>query len=189
MRLHWILPALIAVSTINAAATDHSQLTEDPLQRLVETSAERLAIAEEVALAKWDSGAPVEDEAREAQVISGAVKAAEARGLKADEVSRFFKAQIEANKEVQYSLLAEWRRAGSAPDHEPVSLALIRPKLDQLELEFIDELSGTATIRASPSCSVSIARTVGKYVSAHNNEMGSVQAVALDRALAATCTT
>ena len=189
MRLHSNLLALITASIIiNAGATDHSQRAEDQLQRLVETSAERLAIAEQVALAKWDSGAPVEDEAREAQVISGAIKLGEARGLKSDEVAQFFRAQIEANKLVQYSLLADWRRIGKAPQHQPVSLASIRPKLDQLELEMIDELSGAATIRANPSCNSYIARAVGKYVSAHKDQIGSLKAVALDRALAATCT-
>jgi chorismate mutase len=189
MRLHLKLLLLITASIItNARATDHSQPAEDQLQRLIETSAERLAIGEQVALAKWDSGAPVEDEAREAQVIGDAVKLGEARGLKSDEVAQFFRAQIEANKLVQYSLLADWRRIGKAPAHEPVSLASLRPKLDQLELEMIDELSGTATIRVNPSCSSYIARAVGKYVSAHNNQIGSLKAIALDRALAATCT-
>jgi chorismate mutase len=188
MRLHLMLLALITVSIItNAEARDHLQPAEDQLQRLVETSAERLAIAEQVALAKWDNGAPVEDEAREAKVISDAVKIGEARGLKSDEVSQFFRAQIEANKLVQYSLLADWRRIGEAPKHQPVSLASVRPKLDQLELEMIDELSGAATIRVNPSCSSYTARAVGKYVSAHGNQIGSLKAIALDRALAATC--
>jgi chorismate mutase len=187
MRLHLKLLALIAISTINAQATDHSQLAEDQLQRLIETSAERLAIAEQVALAKWDSGAAVEDEAREVQVVNDAVKVGEARGLKSDQVSHFFRAQIEANKLVQYSLLANWRRVGRAPDHKPVSLASVRPKLDQLQLEIIDELTEAATIRASPSCSSYIARAIGKYVSAHRNQISSLKAVALDRALAATC--
>jgi chorismate mutase len=189
MRLHLTLLALIAASLIiDAQATDYPQLAEDQLQRLVETSAERLAIAEQVALAKWDSGGPVEDEAREAKVISDAVKAGEARGLKSEDVSQFFRAQIEANKLVQYSLLANWRRIGKAPEHQPVSLASVRPKLDQLELEFIDELSGAATIRVNPSCRSYIAGAVGKYVSAHRNQIGSLKAIALDRALAATCT-
>jgi chorismate mutase len=189
MRLPLKLLALIGASMIvNAGATDHSQRAEEQLQRLVETSAERLAIAEQVALAKWDSGAAVEDEAREAKVISDAVKLGEARGLKSDEISQFFRAQIEANKLVQYSLLADWRRIGKAPEHQPVSLASLRPRLDQLELAMIDELSGAATIRANPSCNSYIARAVGKYVSAHGTQIGSLKAIALDRALAATCT-
>jgi chorismate mutase len=51
-------------------------------------------------------------------------------------VSNFFRAQIEANKLVQYSLLAEWHRAGKAPDHTSVNLAnAIRPELDRLETD------------------------------------------------------
>ena len=38
-------------------------------------------------------------------------------------VSNFLRAQIEANKCVQYALLAEWRRVEKAPDHKPVDLA------------------------------------------------------------------
>jgi chorismate mutase len=96
MQLHLkVLTLMTASITINAGATGHSRFAEDQLQRLVETSAERLAIAEQVALAKWDSEAPVEDQAREAQVISDAVKVGEARGLKSDELAQFFRAQIE----------------------------------------------------------------------------------------------
>ena len=62
MRVHLMLLALITVSIItDAEARDHLQLAEEQIQRLVETSAERLAIAEQVALAKWDNGAPVEE--------------------------------------------------------------------------------------------------------------------------------
>jgi len=53
MRFHLTLLALIAASIItNAKAESDSQLAEDQLLRLVETSAKRLAIAEQVALAK-----------------------------------------------------------------------------------------------------------------------------------------
>jgi chorismate mutase len=166
----------------------HSQLIEDQLQRLVENSAERLAIAEQVALAKWDSGAPVEDKTREAQVISDAVQMGKARGLKSDGVAQFFKAQIEANKLVQYSLLADWRRIGRVPDHKPISLVSIRGKLDQLDLNSVDELTWVAAIRLDPACGTYIARAVGKYVSAHRDQIGDLKGVALDRALAATCT-
>jgi chorismate mutase len=104
------------------------------------------------------------------------------------EVSDFFRAQIEANKLVQYSLLAEWRRAGKAPGHTPVNLAgTIRPELDHVETELIAELANTADIRASASCRVDIAKAVGKYVSAHKNSFDPLKAIALDRAMAAAC--
>jgi chorismate mutase len=63
MRFCPIFLTLISVSIINAEATGYPEPAEDQVQRLVATSAERLAIAEQVALAKWDTRAPVEDEA------------------------------------------------------------------------------------------------------------------------------
>ena len=113
--------------TICTEGRAYPQKTRDTLQPLVEISAQRLAIAEQVALAKWDSGTPVEDAAREAQVIASATEAAESRGLDAAWVSNLFRAQIEANKLVQYSLLAVWRRLGKAPDHTPVDLGKSMP--------------------------------------------------------------
>lgn len=188
MLLHPTLLALMSASLmINAEATVHAQLA-DQFQQLVEASAERLAIAKQVALAKWDSGAPVDDEVREAQVIGDAVRMGEARGLSSYEISQFFKAQIEANKLVQYSLLADWRRIGKAPEHQPVNLNSLRPKLDLLEVNLIEELARAAAIRAARSCGSHIARAVGKYVSAHRIQTDSLDAVALDRSLAATCT-
>ena len=167
----------------------HPQNTIDKLQHLAETSAQRLAIAEQVALAKWESGMPVDDVPREEWVIVSAIRAGESRGLDQAAVSNFFRAQIEANKLVPYSLLAEWRRVGKAPDHPPANLAnTIRPELDQLETALIAELAETAGIRANASCRADIAKAVGKYLSEHKNRITALRAIALDRAMAASCT-
>jgi chorismate mutase len=117
MQLNKRKLAFVAAWLISGVGTVYPQRVTDHLHRLVEMSARRLAIAEQIALAKWDSGTPVEDASREAQVIASAVKAGESRGLDQATVSSFFRAQIEASKLVQYSLLAEWRRLGKAPDH------------------------------------------------------------------------
>jgi chorismate mutase len=189
MRLNKKKLAFLAAWSICAASRAYSLNAIDKLQPLVETSAQRLVIAEQVALAKWESGTPVEDAPREAQVIMSAIKAGESRGLDQAAVSNFFRAQIEANKLVQYSLLAEWRRVGRSPDHTPVNLAeTIRPELDQLKRALIAELAETAGIRASASCRADVAKAVGKYVSAHKSKLSPVRAIALDRAMAASCT-
>ncbi len=154
----------------------------------METSAQRLIIAEQVALAKWDRGIPVEDASREAQVIVHAVTAGQSRGLDQQLVSNFFSAQIEANKLVQYSLLAGWLRIGKTPDHTPVDLAnTIRPELDELDTALIAELEESTAIRASASCRIEIARAVDRYVSAHKSSLGPLEAIALARALATAC--
>jgi len=189
MRLNSKTLMLLAAWTIGGAEhTACAQGSADQLQRLVETSARRILIAEQVALAKWDSGAPVEDASREDHVIVSVTKAGQSRGLDPTTVANFFRAQIEANKLVQYSLLAEWRRAGKAPDHTPVDLASkIRPELDEVDKTLIAELEESTAIRGSASCRMDIAKTVGKYVSAHENTLGPLQAIALDRALATAC--
>ena len=128
--------------TIVGVGTLWGQTAIDRLQPLVETSARRLVLAKQVAFAKWDSRAPVEDLAREAQVIAAAAKEGELKGLNRKFVTNFFSAQIEANKLVQYSLLADWHRAGGVPKHQPVSLTVdIRPQLGQIEAALIAELA------------------------------------------------
>ena len=125
-----LLP-VVAFAIIGTAAAN-AQSAIDQLRPLVETSARRLVIAEQVALAKWDSGGAVEDLPREAQIIMGALRDGESRGLEPTSVSNFFKAQIEANKLVQYSLLADWHRSGMAPSHPSIDLrTTIRPELEQ----------------------------------------------------------
>ena len=171
-----------------AAGCADAQETSEHLQQLVGLSARRLVIGEQVALAKWDSAAPVEDVTREEKVIASAVKAGEAKGLDAMVVARFFRGQIEANKMVQYALLAEWRRAGKAPEHKPVDLGMtIRPELDELGTELIAELAQTTSVRAGASCHTDVANAVGDYVLAHKEDFDAVERMALDRAMAGAC--
>jgi chorismate mutase len=180
--------ALLAAWIMFAKGSAYPQGSLDKLQALVGTSARRLAIAEQVALAKWDSGAPVEDASREDHIIVRAIKAGRSRSLDPTSVSNFFTGKIEANKLVQYSLLAEWRRVGQAPDHARVDLAsTIRPELDEVDEALIAELEETTTIRASTSCSTDIAKAAGEYVSAHKKQLSPLKVVALDRALASAC--
>jgi chorismate mutase len=180
--------AIVCIVLLIAVDSVGSERAIRRLRPLVETSAERLAIAKQVALAKWDTHAAVEDTPREASVIMSAVKEAEGKGLASKFVADFFKAQIEANKVVQYSLLAEWHRVGSAPVHSPMNLATgVRPALDKLQMQLIGELADTADIRASATCQVDVAKAVGEYLSAHKYGTGPLLAIALDRALAHTC--
>jgi chorismate mutase-like protein len=111
-----------------------AQTAGEQLQPLVETSARRLSLAQKVAFAKWDNGTAVEDPLREEHVIASAVSEGKTEGLDPAVVSRFFRAQIEANKAVQTSLLSTWHRAGKAPDHQAKDLATtIRPQLDEIQ--------------------------------------------------------
>ena len=92
--------------TICTGRTAYPQRAANQLKQLVEISARRVAIAEQVALAKWDSGAPVEDASREDHVIVSVTKAGQSRGLDPTSVSNFFRSQIEANKDFFGGVLA-----------------------------------------------------------------------------------
>lgn len=180
---------LVAAFAVGGMSRAYAQGAVERLQPLVETTAQRLMIGEQVALAKWDSGKAVEDAPREAQVIQGAVKDGVAKGLDEASVSKFFTAQIEANKFVQYALLADWYRAGKAPEHAPVDLLkVIRPQLDEVQKSLIAELVDTAAIRGSKRCHADLAEAIGKYVSSHAHGSGPINAATLDRALAGACT-
>jgi chorismate mutase len=162
--------------------------TDNPLQPLVETSAQRLQIAEKVALAKWYSGASVEDSSREAEVIQKAVKDSESIGLESTQVEELFKAQIEANKLIQYSLLADWQREGRGPEHARVDLVKeIRPQLDEIEKRLIQELKQSVAARSAKTCPANVAKAVGEYLDSRNLKTDSRVGVALDRAMAAAC--
>jgi chorismate mutase len=187
MHFHLEKLALVAAVATGGSAA-YAQNAVEQLQPLVEASAHRLMIGEQVALAKWDSGKAVEDPPREAQVLLGAIKDGVAKRLDEALVSNFFNAQIEANKLVQYALLADWYRAGKAPEHAPVDLLkVIRPQLDEVQKSLIAGLVDTRAVRASKTCHADVAKAVGKYVSKSAHGGGPINAATLDRALAGAC--
>ena len=186
MTIPWPNLGITLVIVIGGINTAGAQSATNNLEALVETSALRLAMARQVAFAKWDARSQVEDAAREADVITAAVQAGQSRGLDRDFVSNFFKAQIEANKLVQYSLLASWHRDGSAPFHPAINLTTVRARLDGLQENLISELVDTAALRSGTMCQVDTAKAVGRYIAIHKND-DPLLAIALDRAMAATC--
>ncbi len=57
---HWKL-AVLAAFTVGGTDAAYAQNAVEQLQSLVETTVLQLTIGEQVALAKWDNGKPVED--------------------------------------------------------------------------------------------------------------------------------
>lgn len=149
------LTALIATLAITAGCTSATVTPPAPpqLAPLLATIAERLNVADQVALTKWDSGKPIQDSPREVQVIAAAAKLAPTYQLDAEEVGQFLAAQIEANKLVQYALLAKWNAAGSAPaTARPDLVRQIRPQLDQLQTRLLQNYAAFAPYRQDPQC-------------------------------------
>ncbi len=188
MHLNSARIVMFAVIAATSVCHGRAQTAVDQLQPLVETSARRLKLAREVAFAKWDNGAAVEDPPREEHVIATAVTEGKTEGLDPAVVSRFFRAQIEANKAVQSSLLSTWHRGGKAPDHLTKDLTTtIRPQLDEIQKELIEELVTTAPLRASSTCRLDLAQAMSGYLTTHQLSAADGQATALKQSLAAFC--
>ncbi len=189
MKFNWIWRSAIVAIACTAGTLLQAQAFEQPLKDLVADSARRIAIAHQVALTKWDSGSPVEDSARESQIIQGVTVAAQAKGLGEAYSADFFRAQIEANKLVQYSLLTEWHKSGRAPKHEPVDLkSTIRPELDRLQSNLLSDLSGSSDFRSRPDCPAIVAKATAQYLDGQHEPLDGLDGIALNRALATVCT-
>jgi chorismate mutase len=179
---------VIAVMAMAGVCNSKAQTAVVQLQPLVETSARRLSLAQEVAFSKWQTGTAIEDPLREDHVIASAVSEGKTEGLDPAIVSQFFRAQIEANKVVQSSLLSAWHRVGKAPDHQAKDLATtIRPQLDEIQKQLIEELVTTAPVRTSSTCRLDLASAVSGYLATHQLSPVDVQATALKQSLAAFC--
>lgn len=109
---------------------------------LLKLMAERLAIGSEVAQAKWNGKAPIEDLPREQRVIADTVALAVGKGVSELLARDFAAAQIEASKTVQRALHREWTKQ-QAPNFEtaPDLARDIRPRLDKLTPVLMDALA------------------------------------------------
>ncbi|MGE1094882.1 chorismate mutase [Pseudomonas zeae] len=152
---HLLTATLLAVLTTSAQAAAPAET----LKPLLETLNERLNIGDLVALTKWDSGKPIQDSPREAQVIANARTLATERQLDAEDVAQLIAAQMEANKLVQYGLLAQWQASGAAPDTPRPDLGKqIRPRLDELQTRLLQQYADFAPYRHDANCPVWLAK-------------------------------
>jgi chorismate mutase len=124
-------PALVSrrilLGCMVASALWRDADADDKLAVLIGLVEERLRLMRAVAESKWNSGAPVEDGAREERVIAGIVMLAPSYGLDARQAATFFRAQIEAAKCVESALIARWAAARAAPFAAPADLQTADP--------------------------------------------------------------
>lgn len=158
--------SLLTLTCMSSGFTFAAEQKSSALEPLLQAISERLTIADQVALSKWDSGKAVEDPPREQQVITAAQARAAEFKLNPDDVQRLFRAQIEANKRVQNALLAQWHAAGKAPDTARLSLVDdIRPKLDRLQTELLKAYADFQPVRESSDCQALLDAALKRHLS------------------------
>lgn len=167
-----IVFALLFVSASASAAPP-------TLEPLLNSIAERLEIADQVALSKWDSKKPVEDKKREQEVIASVSAQAPTYMLDPAAAEQFFSAQIEANKLVQYTHLSDWQFQGKAPDDpRPDLIKQIRPQLDELQKRLLQQLADFTPQRADPQCPAWLATAVHEPLNDPLRQLAMIRATA-----------
>jgi chorismate mutase len=158
------------------------------LNALLDASVQRLALAREVAFVKWDDGTPVEDVARERQVIGAAITAGREVELTAEFVRRFCSAQIEANKLIQYALLTKWQAQGEAPRHSRIDLAqTVRPQIDRIQAVLISTLVKRTRSPSRVSCRAQLGEAIRDRKVTYPEISECLFSIALVRALGPLC--
>jgi chorismate mutase len=130
----WLGLSLVAILTSGCATTaSFTAVDTAAVDRLLGLIKERLDVAPDVARAKWNTKAPIQDLPRDKQIIDEVAKGATEYGLDPQVARTFFVGQIEASKVVQNALHAEWRAKRQPPFAKVADLGKdIRPALDRL---------------------------------------------------------
>ncbi|MFG2628306.1 chorismate mutase [Streptomyces sp. NPDC048473] len=187
-----VLFAGVAAATPASVATTHTATTtasgagpHSPLFSITGLSARRLATGDLVAAAKWGTGSPIDDPAREQQVLDAV--ADQARQLDADpEVTRrIFRDQIEANKVVQRGLHRRWQDDPSkAPTVRP-DLSEVRKEVNRINEALVRAIAASAVHRSAPLCGVALAAAAVRV--RHERHLDGLHTAALGGSLKSVC--
>ncbi|MEV1041192.1 gamma subclass chorismate mutase AroQ [Streptomyces sp. NBC_01732] len=146
-----------------AAALPGETAQGSPLRSVAELSARRLATGDLVAAAKWGTGGPVDDPARERRVLDSAAERAGELGADPWLTRLVFRDQIEANKAVQRGLHRLWRDHPSEAPTERPRLDDVRKEVDRLNEALVRAVADSAPYRrAAPLCRVALAVSAGR---------------------------
>ncbi|MFC9976241.1 chorismate mutase [Spirillospora sp. NPDC127200] len=125
---------------------------------LLGASADRIVLADQVAAAKWGTGRPIEDLAREQALLCQVAERAARAGVDPAVAEEIFRDQIEAAKLVQRGLHRRWAaHSEQAPAHRPDLATEVRPALDRLTVRLLDAIRWMSRERAGPSCPARLA--------------------------------
>ncbi|KIG04179.1 chorismate mutase [Caballeronia concitans] len=173
----------LAVAT---PAPAHADGDDTAFTNLIALVSQRLALAEPVARWKWANHEPITDEPREAALLKQVGERARSAEVDPDFAQQFFRDQIDASKDVQNALFANWRALRAAPEGTPPDLANdTRPKLDQLTRSLLTALARVEPIRHADDCPSRLADSVArwKHLTRYNSSMNAP----LSRALSHVC--
>jgi chorismate mutase len=155
----------------------------DRLAQVVRLAAERAAVSDQVAAAKFGTGQAVTDPAREVVVVADARAQADREGVDPEWVARVVGDQIAASTQVQNDLLRQWSEHPDTQPAERPDLAQVRPEITRISNELVAALKAAEPVRADEACPTSLAAAV----TAQAGDLDAIHRAALDRALVSVC--
>lgn len=155
------------------------------LTNLIALVSQRLALAEPVARWKWAKHQPITDKPREEALLADVQKRAAAADVDPAFARAFFQDQIDASKEVQNALFANWRASQPPQEPAPDLATSTRPQLDRLTQALIAGLARVQPLRAAPDCPSRVAQSLANWKSLTRYD--SMRSNALSHALGHVC--
>jgi len=159
------LPVCVrAADPPTSPVTAQAAVTESALTHVLVLMDARLKLAPDVARYKWNAHGAIEDRVREGKIIAALGQQAAQIGLPPDWAERFFRAQIEASKAIQFELFEQWQRQGAGPFAQAPDLAReTRPKLDRLTPQLLQALAAAWPLLCNEAPRDKIAARIKQY--------------------------
>ena len=169
-----------------AHAEDGGWPARESLVPLTDAAAERVQVADLVAAAKFGTPAPIDDPAREQVVLNTVRTLSVQMGIDPEVSVAIFADQIEANKQVQRGLYVLWTaHPEQAPTERPDLVKVVRPILDRITTQLLEQIKATPHARVHPSC---FGQLIVAWVHvSHDRQLDTLHRSALARALASVC--
>jgi chorismate mutase len=101
---------------------------------------QRLLLQHEVARSKWHAGLPITDAKRERELLERVEARARELGVEPAFAREFFRAQMDAGKQVQQADFDAWSRTGAGPPAAGPDLKALRRQLDELSRKLLEAL-------------------------------------------------
>jgi chorismate mutase len=135
-----------------------------PQGELASLAERRLALSPDIAWYKHSNDAPVYDPVRETSVLQTVMAAGQQQGLNPDTVRRFFAAEMEASRRIQWEWIEGWRKNRIAPLDRPAQDlgAYVRPQIDEINARQISAMARGAQPLSVAQLSVIGARFLPK---------------------------
>ncbi|MBE2180246.1 MAG: gamma subclass chorismate mutase AroQ [Chthoniobacterales bacterium] len=130
-----IRAALLATALVAVGCTT-------PDGELASLARQRLALAPDVAWTKFSRDIPVYDPARETTVLQSAMEQGRLHGVPEETTRRFFAAEMEASRRLQWEWIHAWRKGYPQPVGAPRDLVGdLRPRFDDIQRHQITALA------------------------------------------------